>query len=269
MQEGATTDATVGIVAGPLASTLAAAVDTHGGTAVLDTAAALADEAVDVVVASSESAVYECVRARVDGPVLAVDGGPGLRGVPRADATDAIECILDGESATVDRRTLAVSTHDTAESPSSHARHGDHAWRALADVSCITAEPARITEYGLHTPEGDVARFRADGIVLATPAGSHGYARAAGSHVLAPNTSVLAAVPIAPFATDAADWVLPDASVTVSVERDESDVELRVDDDAVRTLTLGDRVTVTPNDPFELVVTPQSEGPWSTALEKH
>jgi NAD+ kinase len=257
MPAGATTDGTIGIVEGARASTLAAAVEDHGGTAVVDAPASFAEAGVPVVVAGGEAAVYECVRVRVDAPVLAVDGGAGLRGVPRSDAAAAIERVLADDFSTVARRTLAVSTT------------GDHESRALADVTCITTEPARITEYGLHTPDGDVAQFRADGIVLATPVGSHGYARAAGSHVLAPNTGVLAAVPIAPFATDAADWVLPDASVTVSVERDESAVSLRVDDEAAATLAHGDRVTVTPDDPIELVVTPESVGPWSTALEKH
>jgi len=253
MDESRRATTVVGIVdatdaTGPDASELAAAVED---------ATALAAADVDVVVAPSERSLYECVRARIDAPVLPIDAGPSTHGVPHADAAAAIATLVDGTYDTTTRTTLAVTTD--AIDPV----------RALADVTLVTSEPARISEYTLRATDRIVGRFRADGLVLATPAGSQGYARAAGSHVLAPHTGVLAAVPIAPFATNADDWVVPDDDVSLTVERDEGDVSLRIDDQHVARIGRADVVDVTTDDPLTLAVTPQSTGPWPHALEKH
>lgn len=257
MDESATAKSVIGVVDDDRASTYAATLERAGATAIVDDATALAATDVDAVVAPTEATTYECVRERITAPVLAIDGTPALRGVPRQHADDALHALAADDYTTTTRRTLAVDTETGLRV------------RALADVMLVTSEPARISEYGLHTPEGTVSTFRADGIVVATPVGSQTYARAAGSHVLAPNTRVVSAVPIAPFATSADDWVLPDDDLTLTVERDEGDVSLRIDDRHVTELAHGASVHVTPDDPFALAATPQSPGPWQDALEKH
>ncbi|NHN42313.1 ATP-NAD kinase [Halorubellus sp. JP-L1] len=239
----------------PDVSALAAAVD--DATALVDDARALATADVDAVVARGERSLYECVRARVDAPVLPIDTDHGTHGVPHRDAAAAIAALVADTYETTTRTTLAVAT-ETIEPV-----------RALADVTLVTSEPARISEYTLTATDRIVGRFRADGVVLATPVGSQGYARAAGSHVLAPHTGVLAAVPIAPFATNADDWIVPDDDVSLTVERDEGDVSLRIDDRHVTTVGREATVDVTTDDPLTLAITPQSTGPWPHALEKH
>jgi len=256
MDESTTAPGLVGVVDADRAGAYADVVERAGATAVVDDARGLAGAAVDAVVAPTDAATFQCVRGRVDAPTLSVDGSPSLRGVARTDAEAAIESLVAGNYETTTRRTLAVTTDATEPR------------RALADVTLVTSEPARISEYALHARTGTVGTFRADGVVLATPAGSQGYARAVGSHVLAPHTGVLAAVPIAPFATSADDWVVPDDDVTLTVERDEGDVSLRVDDRHVTRLHRTDAVAVEPDDDFVAVATPGSRGPWPHALEK-
>lgn len=261
MNDATASVSTIGIVDGERAQHVvdatADAVAECGGEYTVGTAASLAELDVDVIVAPTEGAIYECVRTRTSAPVLAVGATPALRGVARNDVEAAISTLVDSGVRTEARRTVAVES-DVADRT-----------RALADVTLITREPARISEYAIYTDGDRVGSFRADGIVLATPVGSQGYARAAGSHVLAPNTDVLAAVPVAPFATTTNEWVLPHDEVTVSVERDEGVISLRVDDTQHATLGHGDQVTVTPDTPLALAVTPESTGPWPTALEKH
>jgi NAD+ kinase len=92
-----------------------------------------------------------------------------------------------------------------------------------------TDEPARISEYTVRCGAETVATFRADAVLVTTPAGSTGYARAAKGSLLAPGTGVVGVVPIAPFVTDTDQWVLPDDAVSLVVERDETPVELLVD----------------------------------------
>jgi NAD+ kinase len=267
MDESTTADAVVGIVDptdadstdadAPDVAALATAVRRAGGTAVVEDATRLANVDVHAVVAPGDRALYDVVRARIDAPVLPVGSDPSTRSVRATDAGDAIATVVADDHDATTRTTLAVDPPDV------------DTVRTLADVTLVTTEPARISEYTLAAGDRVVGQFRADGVVLATPVGSRGYARAAGSHVLAPHTGVLAAVPIAPFATNADDWVLPHDDVTLTVERDEGHVSLRVDDAHVTRLGHGDVVRVTPDDQLTVAVTPQSTGPWSHALEKH
>ena len=195
----------------------------------------------DAVVAVGESALLALVRADVDAPVLPVDAGPGYGGIAADDATDggdgptpSVEALLAREFETASRAVLGVSVG------------GERVGRALADVMLVTTEPARISEYAVRSRGERVSRFRADGVVVSTPTGSHGYGRSAGGPLLEPESDVVGVVPVAPFAVDVDHWVVSaDRPVELTVERDEGAVSLLLDDEAVR--------QVSPHTPVEVV----------------
>ncbi|WP_435179392.1 ATP-NAD kinase [Halorussus sp. AFM4] len=183
----------------------------------------------DAVVAVGESALLALVRAGVDAPVLPVDAGPGYGGIAADAATDgadpgpAIDALVAGEFETEPRAVLGVSVG------------GERAGRALADAMLVTTEPARISEYAVRSRNERVGRFRADGVVVSTPTGSHGYGRSAGGPLLEPASGVVGVVPVAPFAVNVDHWVVStDRPVELTVERDEGAVSLLLDDEAVR-----------------------------------
>ena len=191
--------------------TLREAVEAAGGAVVA------ADADPDAVVTLGERALVETVLGDPSAPVLPVDAGDGRHAVRRVDAEAALAAFAGGTGRTESRATLSVAVD------------GDCRARAALDATLMTVEPARISEYSVSERDGDepVARVRSDGVVVATPAGSSGYARAAGGPVLAPGTG-LSVVPVSPFATTADTWVLADEAV-VRVERDDCDVQLIVD----------------------------------------
>jgi len=171
----------------------------------------------DVVVAIGEPAASALVEAAVDVPVLPVDAGPGLASV----SVDRVGTVLDAgaESGfrTVERPVLEVAVD------------GSVCGRGLFDAMLVTSEPARISEYAVESA-GWTERFRADGVVVSTPAGSAGYSRAVGGPVLDPGSWSLAVVPVAAFALRSTVRVADaDAALEASVERDEGDVTLLVD----------------------------------------
>lgn len=170
----------------------------------------------DVIVAVGDSAVSALARSAPDVPVLPVATGRGLPSVPKVETADAVAALLADDWTPI--------AHPLLRADSSLGTH-----TALSDVMLVTEQPARISEYTVRSRGERVARFRADGVVVATPVGSHGYARTAGGPVVAPGTG-LAVVPIAPFATDADNWVLPVEELELRVERDEAAVELLADD---------------------------------------
>jgi NAD+ kinase len=192
------------------------------------------DPEVDAVVAVGESAFLEVARRSPSVPIVPMGSWAGPFGVSGPDLAAAFDALATGGGRRVDHPVLAARLD------------GESVARAVTDVTLMTSDPARISEYALYAGGESVASFRADGVVTATPLGSHGYARAVGGPVLGAGTGV-AVVPVAPFATRTDSWVFS-LDVAVSVERDDSEVSLYADDRAVRPLAPGDRVTVTAAD---------------------
>jgi NAD+ kinase len=221
----------VGIV-GPADAAVERAVREAGGDPVPGAAADVTDT--EFRLAVGEPALLAVARASPEAPVLPVAAGRGVRSVPRGAVEPALAALLAGEYAREDHPILG-------------ARVGDRTTvRALTDVMLASAEPAQISEYEVRTGGERVARFRADGVVLATPAGSPGYARAAGGPVVPPGTDALSIVPVSPFSTDVDHWVLPLDAVTVSVERDETEIHLVADDRVVGLVDRSEPVTISP-----------------------
>ncbi|KAB1196936.1 MULTISPECIES: NAD(+)/NADH kinase [Haloferax] len=201
----------------------------------------------DAVVAVGESSVADAVfDSAFDCPVFPVDCGAPWS-VPRRELTDAISSVTAGDGRLFEHPILSVTVG------------GDQVGRALFDTMLITSEPARISEYGVAhvgpeapvdtpTDESDddwvsVDEFRADGVVVATPLGSTGYARAAGGSVVGPNAGV-AVVPVSPYATRTDTWVFQ-PPLRLTVERDDTPVSLVVDDGVVCDVSPSDPVYVT------------------------
>ncbi|MFC7136360.1 hypothetical protein [Halobaculum litoreum] len=189
--------------------TLREAVEAAGGAVVAS------DADPDLVVTLGERALVGTALAGPAAPVLPVAAGEGHHSVPKVDARGAVAAVAAGEEWTVPHAVLAVEVG------------ADRRERALLDATLMTAEPARISEYAVHAAGEEVDRFRSDGVVVATPAGSNGYARAAGGAVIAPGTG-LSVVPVSPFATMTDTWVVDDEAV-LRVERDDCDVRLILD----------------------------------------
>lgn len=181
-----------------------------------------------------------------DCPVLPVETGPGTPALPLDALSSGLDAVVADEFETVTTAVLDVAVG------------GEFRTRAIADVMLVTAEPARISEYAVDTPAATIAEFRADGVVVATPLGSHGYARRVDGPVVAPGTGVTAVVPVAPFATDADHWVVADDEVELRVARDEHDVELHADDRTIGPVSAGVPVTATASATLDLVTLPAS-----------
>lgn len=201
------------------------------------------DAATDHVVAVGERALTAVARADVDPLVVPVDAGRGVRSVPRS----ALPGALDGlPEADVERHTVLDVRCD-----------GQQVGRALWDVTLVTEDAARISEYAVGTPTDTIDPFRADGVVVATAAGSAGYARRVGGPVLAP-ADVAVVTPIAPFATDPDHWVVGLQAVTLTVERDDATVVLLCDDERARTVAPGEPVTLSPDGALRVALVEES-----------
>lgn len=125
---------------------------------------------------------------------------------------------------------------------------------AVGEVALIASEVGRLSEFGIATEREQVGRVRADGLVVATPLGTTGYARRLDAPRLAPETDSVAVVPIAPFGLEHPSWVCSADRVTVTVERDEEQVDLRVDGLDRGRVGLHDEVTIERDGSVDLLV---------------
>lgn len=234
-------DPVVGVVGDDVSSAVAEA----GVEPLYGTPTAVLDADPTAVIATGASALSRLVDAGVSCPVVPVDV-PGLRAVPRTAVTHAVTALLDGRYETTSVPVVV------AESPLGETR-------ALFDVMVVASEPARISEYTIRSRGDRVATLRADGVVAATPSGSGGYARRAGGPVIAPELSAVTVVPVAPFSTDAGHWVVPTDELTLTVERDETAVELLADDRTVGEVESGGSVHLSGGQPLAVAVVPASD----------
>jgi NAD+ kinase len=192
-------------------------------------------EAVDIadaeaVVAVGEDALTGAALSGPTVPLLPVGVDGALHGITRPGLADAASA-------------LAAADYDTATHPVlSVTVDGEQRGRAVLDVTLMTTEPARISEFSLTADGRRLAEVRADGVVVAGSFGSAGYTSAADGPLLAPGAG-LSVVPVAPFTTRANDWVVP-GPLEMAVERDEGAVSLYAD--------RGELGTVAPHDPIRV-----------------
>jgi NAD+ kinase len=235
--------ATVGVVGDAgLAAEVAAATE----SATAGDAEAVLAAGPEWVVAGGDAALVDLLAAAVSVPVLAVDADAGVPSVRRDRVGEAVAAVAAGDARSTTRRLLAARVD------------GEHRATMLRDAMLITGEPARISEYAVHSAEREVARFRADGVAVATPAGSPGYVSDAGGPVVKPGTASLAVVPVAPFRTASDHWVLEDGAVSLSVHREEH-VVLVVDGRERGRVSSGATVALAPTGALSLYAPPGLE----------
>ena len=90
----------------------------------------------------------------------------------------------------------------------------------------------------------EVARFRADTVIVATATGSTGYSLSAGGPILHPESRDLLLTPVAPHLTPALPLVLPGDAVIDLIVSTEDGAAVSIDGQVNRTLGSGDRVSV-------------------------
>ncbi len=110
----------------------------------------------------------------------------------------------------------AVEHHSTVE-----VRTGDQYALAINDIVVEKVVSQRIIEVDVRVNGKDLASYRTDGIIVATPLGSTAYSLSAGGPVVDPSLDALIMTPIAPHSLLTRAVVLaPSAVVTLTIQVD-------------------------------------------------
>ncbi len=116
-------------------------------------------------------------------------------------------------------------------------------WEALNDVVLAKGAIARIGEFAIELDGQFVARFRADGVIVATPTGSTAYTLAANGPIVMPSVDGLVLTAICPHLLTIRPIVVPgSAEIAVTVDVVPHETYITVDGQEVVELLLNDRI---------------------------
>jgi NAD+ kinase len=162
------------------------------------------------------------------------------------DGTESLWCRLHDDQFALERRMMLEAHVDRADGTVVDATDGSHL--ALNDVylrPCLDdLSPTCVLELEI---DGEVVdQYRGDGLILATPTGSTGYAMAAGGPILHPGIEAIVVTPICPMSLSSRTVVVPPrARLSVWPLGDSSRrVKLWTDGAHATTLEAGDRAVV-------------------------
>ncbi len=175
--------------------------------------------------------------AHAETPILGCNlGSLGfLTEVPLAELFVTLEAWKDG-TAFIDSRNLMHAELLRENQPTRE-------WLALNDVVLAKGAIARMGEFMIELDGEFVARFRADGVIVATPTGSTAYTLAADGPILIPSLDAMVVTAICPHLLTIRPIVVPaKAEITVTVDVVPHESYLTVDGQEAVELLLNDRI---------------------------
>jgi NAD+ kinase len=173
-------------------------------------------------------------------PILAVNlGGLGfLTSVTLEELYPVLEQAITGQNRTSERMMLEAEIF----------RRGTTAIRQLALNDAVANKGAlsRMLEFDVYVDNDHVGRYRADGLIVATPTGSTAYSLAAGGPVVHPDLDAFVITPICPHMLTNRPFVIPgSAKVEIDFAPAEEPVFLTLDGQIGFELEAADRVAIT------------------------
>jgi NAD+ kinase len=174
-------------------------------------------------------------------PILGVNMGSlgFLTEVPQAELYQALEHVLSGKADVSERMKLRVHLH-RGEPNAERLVDGE----VLNDAVIAKGTLSRMGEFEATIGGEYVTRYKADGIIVATPTGSTAYSLAANGPILFPSMRGVILAPICPHMLTQRPIVLPDdQTVTIRLLSD-SEVYLTLDGQSGLQLQPGDQVQI-------------------------
>ena len=178
-----------------------------------------------VVVLGGDGTLLSVTRGAINGtPILGINMGTlgFLTEHPAESLFPMLHAAIEGRAAIVRRERLLVTVETPGRDPSTHCVLND----AVINKSAL----ARMLDLSVHVNEALVSRFRADGLIIATPTGSTAYNLSAGGPILYPNLGVIVVTPICPHTLTNRPLVLSlDSKVEMRLEKQSEEVWLTLD----------------------------------------
>jgi NAD+ kinase len=206
-----------------------------------------------VVVLGGDGTLLAVASGKIDGtPILGINMGTlgFLTEYPVEQLFPMLHAALEGRARLERRERLQVTVETPGKEP--------EVYRVLNDAVINKSALARMLVLSVHVNEEFVSRFKADGLIIATPTGSTAYNLSAGGPILYPTLEVLLVTPICPHTLTNRPLALPlDSTVEIRLESLSKEVFLTLDGQQGCPLSTRDLVRIEPcGDPVLLITEP-------------
>ena len=114
-------------------------------------------------------------------------------------------------------------------------------YHALNEIVLSRSANSHLMDFTAYNKDKTLCRYRADGMIIATPTGSTAYSLSAGGPILSPDTDSIVITPICPHMLKARSIVLPPKHINIKASNLS---ELSVDGQFITTIGTGDYITV-------------------------
>jgi len=154
---------------------------------------------------------------------------------------ELLDEIFDGRYHVDERLVLRVTQYRKKEKVSTHL--------ALNEATINQGNFARLISMSASIDQRQMIKFKADGVILASPTGSTGHSLSAGGPILHPRIDAFVFTPICPRELSVRPIVIPsNRQVTITIETDrkfkDNAIGLTIDGQIVLPLEYGDQVKV-------------------------
>jgi NAD+ kinase len=114
---------------------------------------------------------------------------------------------------------------------------------ALNDVVVTKSSIARMIDLDTHVDHMFVCRYKADGLIIATPTGSTAYSLSAGGPIIFPSVGAICLTPICPHMLTNRPVIVPDTSaIRITVQAEDDSAFLTIDGQIGEPLKKGDQI---------------------------
>ncbi len=206
-----------------------------------------------VVVLGGDGTLLSVTRGVIDGtPILGINMGTlgFLTEHPAEQLFPMLYAAIEGKATLERRERLEVSVNTPGTDSTTHS--------VLNDVVINKSAVARMLVLSMHVDGQFVSRFKADGLIVATPTGSTAYNLSAGGPILYPTLDVLMVTPICPHTLTNRPIALSlDSVIDLRLESLSEEVFLTLDGQMGFPLTTRDLVSIRRcSDPVFLITEP-------------
>lgn len=216
------------------------------------------EEAELAIVIGGDGSMLECTRLAAPSgtAVLGINmGRVGYMTELEMDELDLLDKVFSGDY-TIDERAM-LSVRSVSESGKVKFRA-----HALNEAVIANGAAARMVDIELYDGEELVSRYRADGLVVATPTGSTAYSLSAGGPIVDPKLSCFCVTPVCPHSLTARPLIFPDTAelrIKNTCVR-EKVLHLTVDGRATFDMFYGDSVYVSRSETVAKLLRVKDEG---------
>jgi len=206
-----------------------------------------------VVVLGGDGTLLSVTRGSIQGtPILGINMGTlgFLTEHPAEQLFPMLHAAIEGRATLERRERLEVTVNTPGSNANTHS--------VLNDVVINKSALARMLVLSMHVDDKFVSRFKADGLIVATPTGSTAYNLSAGGPILYPTLDVLMVTPISPHTLTNRPIALSlDSVIDIRLESLSEEVFLTLDGQQGFPLTIRDLVRIRrSSDPAHLIIEP-------------